>query len=62
MSREILPGVTELDRAEGKALFDRRCREEAGISGEEFLARLDRGDPVHDPDDIGVLMLVPFAR
>lgn len=55
-------GVYELSRQEGREMFDRRARDALGISGEEFLARYDRGDPMRDPEDIGLLMLVPFVR
>jgi len=54
-----------LTEAEGRQFFDRAVREELGISGDEFLRRYDaghyNGDDA-DPDLIGLIMLIPFAR
>jgi len=54
-----------LTEAEGRQFFDRAVREELGISGDEFLLRYDsghyNGDDA-DPDLIGLIMLIPFAR
>lgn len=64
MSREILPGVTELTEEEGRALFDRAARRKLGISGEEFLRRLDAGEyrGCHPHAVTELRMLEPFAR
>ncbi len=55
--------AVELTEAEGRALFDRAARSDLGISGDEFLARWERGDyaGVEDPAAEGVAMLIPFA-
>ncbi|MDQ2875078.1 MAG: hypothetical protein M3Y33_09915 [Actinomycetota bacterium] len=56
--------VAELTEAEGRELLDRRCREELGISGPEFLGKLDRGeygDYVMDEAVIRLQMLIPYA-
>ncbi len=56
-------GVVELTREEGHRLFDERSRQYTGMSGEEFLRRLDAGELDLDDDDVlAVWMLVPFAR
>jgi hypothetical protein len=57
-------GVDEATEKEGREIFDRAARESLGISGEEFLARYDRGfyDDSDDPAVAGVAMLIPFAR
>jgi hypothetical protein len=66
VSREILPGVTELNEAEGRALFDKAARNLLGISGDEFLRKLDAGeypDCGCCPHEVFELrMLEPFAR
>jgi hypothetical protein len=59
--------VAELDRDEGRAMFDRLCRRDLGISGEEFLARWDAGEYASIPDGensrvMHLAMLIPFAR
>jgi hypothetical protein len=59
--------VVELDDAEAADLFDRIARREMGISGAEFLARLDNGDYEdvdHDsvPGLVEVWMSLPFVR
>jgi hypothetical protein len=50
----MLPPIRDLTPDEAKADFDAKARELLGISGEEFLRRLDAGeydevldDPVH---------------
>lgn len=50
--------------AEGGELFDRRARMLLGISGQEFLARWDRGDylDADDPKVNALEILIPFAR
>ncbi len=53
---------------EGKALFDRVCRHDLGISGDEFLRGYDAGEIVPDDDTpegrtiLHIVMLIPFAR
>jgi len=50
---------------EGRAMFDARARELLGISGEEFLRRLDAGeydDIYDDPEIVSLDLLRPFAR
>ena len=42
--KELLPGVFELTAEEGRELFDKAARKRLGISGEEFLRRLDAGE------------------
>lgn len=63
---QVRPAVTltEVSRAEGRALLDRAARRDLGISGDEFLRRLDAGDydGDEDPAVTSVEMLVPFAR
>jgi hypothetical protein len=56
--------VVEATAAEGRSLFDRAANDGLGVSGEEFLARYDRGyyDDYDDPAVAGVVMLIPFAR
>lgn len=63
MGREIIPGVVELTREEGRALFDRHARELLGISGEEFLRRYDAGEFDECAEEVVELrMLIPFFR
>ncbi len=57
-----------LDKDEGREYFDARARELMGMSGEEFLRRLDAGefddifdDPNH-PEVLHLAMMRPFAR
>jgi len=65
---EMLPPVVELTPEEGRAFFDARVREEMGISGEEFLRRLDAGEfneVLDDPDYpylMYLYMISPLAR
>lgn len=56
--------VVEATPEEGRELFDRAARKALGISGDEFLARYDRGmfDDTDDPAVAGVTTLIPFAR
>lgn len=64
----IVPGVHFTSEKEGSFLFDCRARTELGISGDEFLKRLDAGeyDAITDMDEIHkvnrVIMLMPFVR
>ena len=37
-------GIIWLDADEARALFDKTARETVGMSGEEFLRRLDAGE------------------
>jgi hypothetical protein len=65
--RRLSGGIRELSRDEGRAMFDQRCREQMGISGEEFLARWDAGEYASIPDGengrvMHLAMLIPFAR
>lgn len=66
-----LPAVHVVTPEEGRALFDAQARELFGISGEEFLRRLDAGeyDEIYDnprhPLGMAIValdMLRPFAR
>lgn len=62
---DVVPEVRELSAEEGRALFDRTARKLLGISGDEFLARWDRGGYADDQDNMAVTkvaMLIPFAR
>lgn len=64
-SGDVVPEVHELTTEEGRALFDRTARKLLGISGDEFLARWDRGDYEHEREEMAVTkvaMLIPFAR
>ena len=63
-----IPEVQVLTRAESRAYFDRQARELMGMSGTEFLRRLDAGefdDIIDDIDhpEIGILESIrSFAR
>ena len=64
-SGDVVPEVHELSVAEGVALFDKTARKLLGISGDEFLARWDRGEYQHEREQMAVTkvaMLIPFAR
>jgi hypothetical protein len=64
-SGDVVPEVRELTAAEGRALFDKTARKLLGISGDEFLARWDRGEYQHEKEQMAVTkvaMLIPFAR
>lgn len=63
-----VPRFIQLTPAEGRAFFDRACRRELGMSGEEFLRRYDAGefDGIEE-DEFGrkvvvMEMRIPFAR
>jgi len=56
--------VAELTPEEGRKLFDNLARAELGVSGEEFLRRLTKGDIPEEwsEDAISRLeILTPFA-
>lgn len=61
-----IEGVKELTVEEARAYFDAQARRLVGMSGEEFLRRLDAGefdDLIDEPGPIGNLeMLSPFGR
>ncbi len=42
--RDSIPGVHIASEQEGRRLFDHQARKTLGISGEEFLAKWDRGE------------------
>jgi hypothetical protein len=46
-------GIVYLDGEEARAYFEQEVREKLGISGEEFLRRLDAGeyDDIYDDPD-----------
>jgi hypothetical protein len=54
----------ELTVEEGHAMFNRLSQDRLGISREEFLDRLDRGeyDDTDSEDVILLRILTPFAR
>ena len=63
-----LPEIYEPTWEEGRALFDDEARRLLGISGEEFLRRLDAGeyDDIEE-DEVGrkivhLLISLPFVR
>ena len=61
-------GVRWLSPKQGRRFFDEQARKRLGISGEEFLRRLDAGEYQNIPDDpehwpiIELSMLTDFAR
>jgi hypothetical protein len=60
-----LPRVKFLNKKEGRALFDRVAHRALGISGEEFIRRLDQGqypDEDESPEIARLCMLTPFWR
>lgn len=65
---ETLPEVVRLTREEGRALFDEDARSLLGISGDEFIRRLDAGEyDAIEEDETGrqivrLLMSVSLAR
>ena len=64
-SRNGLPKIRTLSRAEGFALLDRHARAELGVSGETFIQRWKAGryaKRAHRPEVVRVAMLLPFAR
>jgi hypothetical protein len=62
---DAVPEVHELSPEQGRTLFDKTARKLLGISGDEFLARWDRGDYEAEQENMvvtKVAMLIPFAR
>ena len=65
---ELAPDVIFLEGDEARAYFDKEARELVGMSGEEFLRRLDAGewyDVIDDPeyrDHLYLSMLRPLAE
>ncbi len=45
------PEIVWVSPEDGRRMFDEAAREWLGISGEEFLTRLDAGDYADIPDD-----------
>jgi hypothetical protein len=57
------PGITELDREDGRQLLEERTKRLLGMSLEEFEARYDAGRLDLDSRDVQhLIMLLPFAR
>jgi hypothetical protein len=56
--------VREVSYEEGREIFERACRRDLGISGEEFLARWDNGEYADDGDPkvMSIWVLLPFIR
>jgi hypothetical protein len=57
--------VTELTVEEARAMFEKRCREELGVSADEFRAQIQSGDipPDWPAEAVARLeILLPFAR
>jgi len=56
--------VEEVDAATGRSELDHLTQDRLGISVEEFLARLDRGeyDDTEDDQILRLVMFAPFAR
>lgn len=64
---EAEPEVVELDRNEGRRFFDQMTRQALDMSGEEFVARYDRGEfasreQEEDSRVLRLIMLLPFWR
>lgn len=62
---DVVPEVQELSAEQGRTLFDKTARKLLSISGDEFLARWDRGDYEDEQENMAVTkiaMLIPFAR
>jgi hypothetical protein len=69
LKAEVLPPVVELTPEEEWADFDANARARLGISGQEFLRRLDAGeyaeivdDPINHPGVSYLAYLAPVAR
>lgn len=56
--------IRELDAAQSWELFDNAAQHYLGISGEEFISRLESGyyEDLDQLDVMSVLMLLPFAH
>ncbi len=56
--------MRRLSEAEAEDAFDNAARYFLGISGDEFLARWDRGefDDADNPEALTVSMMVPASR
>lgn len=57
--------ITDLNSEESHELFDQQAKRYLGVSGEEFVRRLEAGeygDPDDDPRVMRLVMLLPFAR
>lgn len=57
--------ITDLNAEESHELFDQQARRYLGVSGDEFVRRLEAGeygDPDDDPRVMRLVMLLPFAR
>lgn len=54
--------AVSLDRDELRVLFDRLTRRELGLSADEFLSRLDRGDLPDSPAVEHLTLLAGGAR
>lgn len=57
--------VRFVNKTEARRSFDRVARRLLGISGTEFLRRLDAGaypDPDDDPNVLHLALLAPFGR
>ena len=58
-----VPGVSELSRAEGRELVDRRSRQLLGLSLDDFEKRYEAGKlDMGDPKVQRLAILLPFAR
>jgi hypothetical protein len=61
---DTLVPVEEMSTAEGRSMLHGLARDTLGISGDEFLVRLDEGeyDTMEQEDVLRLVMLAPFAR
>ena len=62
---DVKSTVTELTVEQARRMFDERCREELGVSADEFLAAIKAKDiPANWPVDAvsRLEILLPFAR
>ncbi|HLH23287.1 MAG TPA: hypothetical protein VK066_12245 [Chloroflexota bacterium] len=66
--KDTTGGIRWLTPEEGRQFFDEQARKRLGISGEEFLRRLDAGEYRDIPDDpehwpiIELSLMTGFAR
>ena len=49
-------------KQEARALLDRRARRSLGISGDEFLQRLDHGELTDTPTESALAVFAELAR